>query len=142
MADMFGDLQGMGLTPQEINKVAYHRQNLGNPFINQEGNPMTIYATGIQIPEGKDKGKFVSVPGYVGGRIVTDEDQLYDIWKKDIQSGKWPVYETAEKLNARDAWLHQIMDKDMAQYFEQERLKQPYQQFESLNYQDPFLTIK
>jgi len=49
MADMFGDLQGMGLTPQEINKVAYHRQNLGNPFINQEGNPMTIYATGILL---------------------------------------------------------------------------------------------
>jgi len=142
MADMFGDLQGMGLTPQEINKVAYHRQNLSNPFINQKGEPMTIYATGIVIPEGKNKGKYVSVPGYVGGRIVTDENQLYDIWKKDIQGGKWPIYDTAEKLNARDSWLHQIMDKDMTQYFEQQRLSQPYQQFESLNYQDPFLTIK
>lgn len=142
MADMLADLQGMGLTPQEINKVVYHRQNLGNPFINQEGNPMTIYATGIEIPEGKNKGKYVSVPGLVNGRIVTDENQLYNIWKKDIQNGMWPVYDTSKQLNERDAWLHQIMDKDMAQYFEQQRLRKPYQQFESLFYQDPFLTIK
>ena len=57
MSDMLYGLEGLNLTPQEINKVIYHRQNMANPFITPEGNPMTIYSTGIQIPEGKNKGK-------------------------------------------------------------------------------------
>ena len=27
------------------------------------------------------------------GKIITNEDQLYNIWKKDIQSNKFPIYD-------------------------------------------------
>ena len=116
MSDMLYGLEGLNLTPQEINKVIYHRQNLSNPFMTPEG-PMTIYSTGIQIPEGKDKGKFVSVPGYLGnGRVVTDENALWNFWKKDIEAGKWPVYNSSKELNARDKFVHQVMDSDIQKW--------------------------
>lgn len=140
MADAFADLQGMGLTPQELNKVAYHRSNMGKPFIDQQGNPVTIYATGLEIPEGPNKGKFVSVPGYVGGKIIESEPDLYKAWKKDIQAGKWPMYDTSKELNARDSWLHTIMEKDMTSTPQQPK---PAQVIDSLFYKDPFrFTIK
>lgn len=116
MSDMLYGLEGLNLSPQEINKVIYHRQNLVNPFMTPEG-PMTIYSTGIEIPEGKNKGKFVSVPGYLGnGRVVTDENTLWKIWKKDIEAGKWPVYSSGAELNARDQFVHQVMDKDIEKW--------------------------
>jgi len=140
MADMFADLQGMGLTPQELNKVAYHRSNMGKPGVDEKGRPVTIYAMGIQIPEGPLKGQFVSVPGYVGGKIVNDDDALWNIWKKDILEGKWPVYPTSKELNARDAWLHQIMDKDSEEMVNKNK---PYEIMDSLFYKDPLgFTIK
>ena len=140
MADMFADLQGMGLTPQELNKVAYHRSNMGKPGVDEKGRPVTIYATGIEIPEGPLKGQFVSVPGYVGGKIVNDDDALWKIWQKDILAGKWPVYPTAKELNARDAWLHQIMDKDNEEMINKNK---PYEAMDSLFYKDPLgFTIK
>lgn len=108
------DLAKFKLTPQELNKVAYHRNNLRNPFIDPDGNIVTIYSTGILIPEGKNKGKFASVPGYVNGKIIEDEGELYKIWAKDIQKGFWPIYNTSKELNARDQYVHQIMDADMA----------------------------
>lgn len=140
MADMFADLQGMGLTPQELNKVAYHRSNMDKPFIDLQGNPVTIYATGIEIPEGPNKGKFVSVPGYVGGKILETDSELYKAWKKDIQAGKWPIYGTSKELNARDSWLHTIMEKDMKNIPQQQK---PYEVMDSLFYKDPMgFTIK
>lgn len=124
MSDMLYGLEGLNLTPQEINKVIYHRQNLSNPFMTPEG-PMTIYSTGIQIPEGKDKGKFVSVPGYLGnGRVVTDEDALWNFWKKDIQAGKWPVYSSSKELNARDQFVHQVMDRDIQKWMNSQQPKE------------------
>jgi len=134
MADMFADLQGMGLSPQELNKVAYHRSNMDKPFIDAQGNPVTIYATGIEIPEGPNKGKFVSVPGYVKGKIIETEPELYKAWKKDIQAGKWPIYDTSKELNARDSWLHTIMEKDMKNIPQQQK---PYEVMDSLFYKDP-----
>jgi hypothetical protein len=134
MADMFADLQGMGLTPQEFNKVAYHRSNMGNPGTDEQGRPVTIYSTGIEIPEGPLKGQFVSVPGFVNGSIVEDDDKLWKIWQKDILAGKWPVYPTSKELNIRDAWLHQIMDKDSEQMFQKDK---PYEIMDSLFYKDP-----
>ncbi len=122
------DLSKFNLTPQELNKVLYHRANLEKPGYDAEGNPVTIYATGIQIPEGPMKGQFVSVPGYVGGKIVENEDQLWDIWKKDILEGKYPIYKTADELNKRDAELHKIMDLDMS----------VLPQLENPMYKDPF----
>jgi hypothetical protein len=127
-------LAGLGLTPQELNKVLYHRANMANPGRDAEGNPVTIYATGIQIPSGKYKGQFVSVPGYVEGKIIDDEDELFKIWEKDIEAGKWPLYPSGEMLNERDEWLHQVMDRDMAlQEAPASPLPAP-----ALMYQDPF----
>lgn len=117
MSDMLYGLEGLNLSPQEINKVVYHRQNLSSPFMTPEG-PMTIYSTGIEIPEGKNKGKFVSVPGYLGnGKVVTNENDLWNFWKKDIEAGKWPIYGSSRELNARDKFVHQVMDKDIEQWY-------------------------
>ena len=106
------DLTKLGLTPQELNKVAYHRKNLKNPFVDPQGNIVTIYSTGIEIPTGPNKGKFVSVPGYVNGKIIEDENELYKIWSKDISKGLWPIYNSSKELNARDQYVHQVMDAD------------------------------
>jgi hypothetical protein len=106
-------LTQMGLTPQELNKVTYHRANMANPGRDADGNPITIYSTGIEVPSGKYKGQFVSVPGFVNGKVVTDEGELWKIWKKDIDAGKWPIYKSSDELNARDQYVHQVMDYDM-----------------------------
>lgn len=129
-------LQSLGLSPQELNKVMYHRANMANPGRDAEGNPITIYATGIKIPSGKFKGQFVSVPGYVEGRIVDSEDELFKIWKKDINAGKWPIYPTSEALNQRDAWLHQVMDRDVNLMRAQQAPAMPLEP--AFMYKDPF----
>jgi hypothetical protein len=125
-------LARLGLTPQELNKVMYHRANMAQPGRDAEGNPITIYATGIQIPEGKYKGQFVSVPGFVGGKVIDDEDELYKLWKNDIEEDKWPIYPSSEALNERDEWLHQVMERDM-------RLMNAPD--EPVFYRDPFGTL-
>ena len=124
------DLSKFKLTQQELNKVMYHRSNLQSPGRDEEGNPITIYATGIQIPEGPNKGKFVSIPGYVQGKVIEDEDALWNIWKNDILNNKFPVYTTSQELNKRDKELHQIMEMDM-QAIPQAVPSIPF-------YQDPF----
>ena len=125
-------LDSLGLTPQELNKVMYHRANMANPGRDAEGNPVTIYATGIEIPSGKYKGQFVSVPGYVNGKIIDSEKELFKVWKKDIDAGKWPIYPTSEALNARDSWLHQVMDRDMQMMRAKQQPESP------VYYKDPF----
>jgi hypothetical protein len=129
-------LQSLGLSPQELNKVMYHRANMANPGRDAEGRPVTIYATGIKIPSGKFKGQFVSVPGYVDGRIVVDEDELFKLWKKDINAGKWPIYPTSDALNQRDAWLHQVMDRDVNLMRAQQAPVMPLEP--AFMYKDPF----
>jgi hypothetical protein len=129
-------LQSLGLSPQELNKVMYHRANMANPGRDAEGRPVTIYATGIKIPSGKFKGQFVSVPGYVDGRIVEDEDELFKLWKKDINAGKWPIYPTSDALNQRDAWLHQVMDRDVNLMRAQQAPVMPLEP--AFMYKDPF----
>lgn len=125
-------LAGLNLTPGELNKVMYHRANMAKPGLDPEGNPVTIYATGIQIPSGKYKGQFVSVPGFVNGKIVEDEGELWKIWKKDIEAGNWPIYPTGAALNERDAWLHQVMDRDM------QMMQSKQQPATPVYYKDPF----
>jgi hypothetical protein len=57
------DLTKLGLTPQELNKVAYHRKNLKNPFVDPQGNIVTIYSTGIEIPTGPNKYTIIMMLG-------------------------------------------------------------------------------
>ena len=107
------DLTKFNLTPAEMNKVLYHRANLSNPGFDAQGNPITIYATGIKIPEGPNKGQYVSVPGFVNGKVVENDDELWNIWKKDILKGNYPIYPDAKTLNQRDQELHKIMELDI-----------------------------
>ena len=125
------DLTKFNLTPAEMNKVLYHRANLAKPGIDENGYPVTIYATGIEIPEGPNKGKFVSVPGFVGGKIIENDDDLWNIWKKDIMAGNYPVYPDAKTLNQRDKELHKIMELDMQAMPQKEQVVSPM-------YADPF----
>jgi muconolactone delta-isomerase len=102
------------LTPAEMNIVKYHRDTIksGKVGSDSEGRPITVYSTGILVPEGPMKGKFVSVPGYVKGTTKWTEGQLYEIWKEDIQSGKWPTYQSSQELNKRSQEIHSIMDNE------------------------------
>lgn len=110
----------LNLTPAEMNIVKYHRDTIksGKVGTDEEGRPITVFSTGIIIPEGPMKGKFVSVPGYVKGTTKWNEDQLYEIWKKDIQAGKWPIYESSKELNKRSQEIHTIMDDEAPQALE------------------------
>ena len=100
------------LSPAERNIVDYHRNtlNTGMTGRDEQGRPVTVYSTGITIPEGPYKGMLVSVPGYVGGRIVNNDDELYRIWRKEINAGRWPMYRNAQDLNRRSQEIHHIMD--------------------------------
>lgn len=56
------------LTAAEKNLVTYHEKNLmnGTASRDDQGRPVTVYSTTIQIPPGeKGAGQFVTVPGYV-----------------------------------------------------------------------------
>lgn len=119
MADMNMPRHMMTLSKQEKNIVKYHKDTMksGKVGRDSEGRPVTVYSTGIMIPEGPNKGKFVSVPGYIRnqGKIITNEDQLYNIWKKDIQSNKFPIYDNPQQLNKRSQEIHTIMDQEAGQ---------------------------
>jgi len=117
----------MRLTEQENNIVKYHRDTIssGNVGTDERGRPVTVYSTGIQIMEGAYKGKFVSVPGYVNGSTKHSEDDLYNIWKKEINSGKWPMYNSGEELNKRSQEIHTIMDAEEQPALESRRKSMP-----------------
>jgi hypothetical protein len=109
MVDMYMPRHMMTLSKEEKNIVKYHHDTIKSGKVGRdaEGRPVTVYSTGIMIPEGPNKGKFVSVPGYVRdqGKIVRDEDELYKIWERDIKSGKFPVYNTPQELNKRSLYI-------------------------------------
>lgn len=102
------------LTPQERNIVGYHRDTVkeGKTGRDEEGRPVTVYSTGIEVREGPFKGQFVSVPGFVDGKIERDENKLYERWKGEIDAGKWPLYASGEALNQRSQQIHGIMDAE------------------------------
>lgn len=116
MVEMYMPRHMMTLSKAEQNIVKYHRDTIrsGKVGRDEEGRPVTVYSTGIMIPEGPNKGQYVSVPGYIRdkGRIIYDEDELYNIWKNDIKSGKFPIYKTPDELNKRSQEIHTIMDQE------------------------------
>lgn len=70
------------LTEAERNIVKYHEKNLlnGTSGRDEQGRPITVFSTTIQIPEGeKGAGKFVTVPGYVVDQPKTQGYYLPDI---------------------------------------------------------------
>jgi hypothetical protein len=114
-----GQLQQMGYSPQEINKVIYSRRGFKSPLVQPNGALTTIRAVGLQIPDGPNAGKEVSVPSYIhtgaGGQVVNDPRKLYAIWKGDINRGRWPIYDNAAMLTQRDRLLeNNVMQRDAA----------------------------
>jgi len=104
---------GKKLTPQEEKIVQYHRDNIrfNNVGRDEAGRPVTVYSTGVDMDSGPYKGKIVTVPGYINGKIE-DPDTVREYWRTEINKGKWPVYDTSKEENKRAAEIHQIMDDE------------------------------
>lgn len=102
------------ITPQEMRIVKYHRESIetGNVGRDEEGRPVTVYSNTIQIQEGKNKGKFVTVPGWFDGKRHGDEDKIYSRWKDEIDKGLWPVYSSPKDADSRAKFIHQVMDEE------------------------------
>ena len=107
------------LTPAEMSIVNYHRQTIkeGKVGKDPQGNPITVFSNTIEIPSGKDKGKFVTVPGWFDGKAhsadsAKGEQQLYNKWKGEIEQGKWPVYSDPKAADDRAKFIHGIMDAE------------------------------
>lgn len=112
------------LTPEERRIVQYHRDNLwtGKGGTDDKGKTVTVASVGLKVQEGPLKGKFVSVPAFIDGDIVRDEngkvdqEAVYAYWKAEIEAGQWPVYDSGKALNARSKQIHTIMDEDADEY--------------------------
>jgi hypothetical protein len=107
----------LNLTPAEENIVKYHRDSIrtGNVGRDEKGRPITVYSSTIYIPEGKHKGKFATVPGWVNNKVIKDEDELYKTWKTDIDKGNWPIYDNGPAGGKRAGEIHKIMDDEEQQ---------------------------
>jgi hypothetical protein len=103
------------LTPQEKNIVQYHRDNVtfNNVGTGPEGEPVTVYSTGVTMDSGPYKGKAVTVPGYIQGKQYEDPDLIRDYWRSDINKGKYPVYDTPKQADKRAKEIHEIMDNEV-----------------------------
>lgn len=110
-------MDDLKLTPAEQNIVKYHRNSIstGNVGRDEQGRPITVYSSTIYIPEGKYKGKFATVPGWVNNKIVKNEDELYKTWKADIDKGNWPIYDSGPAGGKRAEQIHVIMDNEEQQ---------------------------
>ena len=110
-------MDDLKLTPAEQNIVKYHRRSIetGNVGRDEQGRPITVYSSTIYIPEGKYKGKFATVPGWVNNKLVKNEDELYKTWKSDIDKGNWPVYDSGPAGGKRAEQIHVIMDNEEQQ---------------------------
>ena len=110
-------MDNLNLTPAEQNIVKYHRKSIetGNVGRDEQNRPITVYSSTIFIPEGKYKGKFATVPGWVNNKVVKNEDELYKTWKTDIDKGNWPIYDSGPAGGKRAGEIHQIMDDEEQQ---------------------------
>ena len=106
------------LTPQERGVVKYQRGNL-RLGATHNGKPMTALTVGPRIMSGTHKGKYASVPSFVPGHNNNKpmtEGQALRYWQKDIEAGRWPIYNSGEELDARSKEIHTIMDVDVEDY--------------------------
>ena len=84
------------LTPQEWRIYNYHLDSLRHGRVGRDeaGRKITVYSLGVEVPTGRYKGRFASVPGWVNDRIL-NEQQAYNYWADEIERGLWPIYDTA-----------------------------------------------
>jgi len=103
------------LTPQEKNIVQYHRDNIAfnNVGTGPQGEPVTVYSTGVTMDSGPHKGKSALVPGYIQGKQYEDPDLIREYWRTDINKGKFPIYNTPEEGDKRAKEIHKIMDEEV-----------------------------
>lgn len=103
------------LTPAEQNIVKYHHNSIETGNVGDDnGNPVTVWTNTIQIQNGKYKGQFANVPGWIEGRMVEDENELNKYWSKELSKGYWPIYKSGQEADARAKQVHQIMDEEEA----------------------------
>ena len=104
----------LNLSPAEKSIVDYHRNSIASETVGQDknGKPITVHSSTIYIPEGKYKGQFATVPGWVDQKLITNEEELYKRWRVDIDAGRWPVYKTGEEGDKRAKQIHKIMDDE------------------------------
>lgn len=106
-------MDDLNLTPQEQRIVDYHRESIrtGRVGRDAEGRPITVFAIGPKVRSGPHAGKFASVPGWVDGRTLS-EDEALERWQAEINEGNWPLYDSGDQLNRRAQQIHKIMDYD------------------------------
>lgn len=116
----------LNLTPAEQNIVKYHRNSIatGNVGTGPHGEPVTVYSSTIYIPEGKYKGKFANVPGWVNNKIIKNDDELYRTWRTEIEKGSWPIYDNGQAGDKRAKEIHSIMDNEEKQAREARKRQQ------------------
>lgn len=108
-------MAGLQLTPAEENIVKYHRNSIETGNVGDDnGNPVTVWTNTIQIQNGKYKGQFANVPGWIEGQMIEDENKLNQYWSKEINKGYWPIYKTGQAADARAKEVHSIMDEEEA----------------------------
>lgn len=92
--------------------VRYHRRTIDQGQVGRdaEGRPVTVYSNTIEIPEGPDKGQFVTVPGYFDGSTHDDEGELWKKWRPEVLQGRWPIYKDPQQADSRAKHIHGIMD--------------------------------
>lgn len=101
------------LTEQEKRIFAHHRASVdtGQAGQDEDGRPITVNAVGPRVRDGKYKGLYAAVPGWVGGKRLND-DEAYEHWKDEIEQGKWPLYRSVEELNRRARTIHRLIEED------------------------------
>lgn len=94
------------LTPEEMNAIQYHRDNLdrGTFLTNENGSPTTFFGARMGTPEG-----VMYFPTYWQGAKLEPRTAFRMAARSGI---KFPVYPNDEIAAAREAIIHGVMDAD------------------------------
>ena len=99
------------MTPEELNALQYHRNNLnlGAFLQHPTGEKTTFMGAIVEAPGGKQ----MLIPTYWGGAIRPVPDAM----RMAIKSGiKFPTYDTVEEAEAREKYIHSLMEQDVKKY--------------------------
>jgi hypothetical protein len=101
------------LTPEELNVIQYHRNNLdNNTFITEpDGRPTTFRGAVMGVDNGS-----MLFPRYRDGVVLEPSTAQ----RLAVRSGtKFPVYKDDETALAREQFLHEVMKADSDAYMKQ-----------------------
>ena len=99
-----------GLTPEEMNVIQYHRNNLdtGMYQTNPDGSPTTFYGMTMGDP-----GDVRILPRYWHGTVMEPKTAYRMAERSGI---KFPSYPDADTALAREQLLHGVMEADSQMY--------------------------